>query len=47
MKVQDVIKKKIEIAEKRILELVKAGNLKKLSETEKHQISRFYEEKSK
>jgi len=47
MKVQDVIKKKIEIAEKRILELVKAGNLKKLSETEKHQISVFYEEKSK
>ena len=47
MKVQDVIKEKIEIAEKRVLELTKLGNLKKLSETEKHQISRFYEEKSK
>ncbi|MBU1204794.1 MAG: hypothetical protein KKE93_02710 [Nanoarchaeota archaeon] len=47
MKVNDVIKNKIKIAEKRVLELVKAGNLKKLSETEKHQISRFYEEKSK
>lgn len=47
MKVKDIIKNKVEIAEKRILELTKLGDLKKLSETEKHQISKFYEEKSK
>ncbi len=44
---QDIIKKKITIAEKRILELIQSDNLKKLSETEKYQISKFYEEKSK
>jgi len=42
-----VIKEKIEIAEKRILELNKSSDLKKLSEKEKYQISSFYEEKSK
>lgn len=47
MKIQDIIKEKIEIAEKRILELIEAEDLKKLSETEKYQISKFYEEKSK
>ena len=47
MKIQDLIKKKIIIAEKRILELTQSNDLKKLSETEKHQIANFYEEKSK
>ena len=47
MKVQDIIKKKIEIAERRILELIKAGDLKNLPDAEKYQISRFYEEKSR
>lgn len=39
MKSQDLIKKKITIAEKRIQELVKADNLKKLSENKTYQIS--------
>ena len=47
MKIQDLIQKKISIAEKRILELIRSNDLKKLSEAEKYQISRFYEEKSK
>src|SRR3989344_7761571 len=47
MKIQDLIKKKIVIAEKRILELTQSGDLKKLSETEKHKISDFYQEKSR
>lgn len=47
MKVQDIIKKKIEIAERRILELAEAGDLKNLPDIEKYQISKFYEEKSK
>ena len=47
MKVQDIIKKKIEIAERRILELIKAGDLKNLPDAEKYQISKFYEEKSR
>jgi uncharacterized protein (UPF0332 family) len=47
MNSQDIIKKKIKIAEKRILELTKLNGLRKISETEKHQISKFYEEKSK
>lgn len=47
MKIKDLIKKKIEIAEKQILELTKSNNLKKLSETERYQISNFYEEKSR
>ncbi len=42
-----MVRKKIEIAEKRILELNKSNDLKKLSEKEKHQISNFYEEKSR
>jgi len=44
---KDIIKKKIEIANKRIQELTKSGDLKKLSEKEKYQISKFYESKSK
>ncbi len=47
MKIQGLVKKKIAIAEKRILELTQSNDLKKISETEKHQISRFYQEKSK
>ncbi len=47
MKIQDLINKKISIAEKRIQELTKSNDLKRLSETEKYQISKFYEEKSK
>ena len=47
MKVQDIIKKKIEIAERRILELIKASDLKSLHDAEKYQISKFYEEKSR
>jgi len=47
MKIKDLIKKKIEISEKYILELTKSDNLKKLSETEKYQINKFYEEKSR
>ena len=42
----DLIKKKIEIAEKRILELLKSGDLKKLPEKEGYQISDFYKKKS-
>jgi len=41
------MKKQIKIAEKRIQELTKENNLKKLSEKEKHQISNFYKDKSK
>jgi uncharacterized protein (UPF0332 family) len=44
---RDIIKKKIAIAEKRVSELAKSNDLKKLSEIEKHHINRFYEEKSK
>lgn len=47
MKIQDLIKKRVTIAEKRVLELNKSYDLKKLSEIEKYQISKFYEEKSK
>ena len=47
MKIQDLINKKISIAEKRIMDITKSNDLKKLSETEKYQISKFYEEKSK
>lgn len=43
----NLIKKRIAIAEKRISELNKSNSLKKLSETEKYKISRFYEEKSR
>ncbi|MBI2136684.1 hypothetical protein HYU06_06455 [Candidatus Woesearchaeota archaeon] len=46
MKQEDLIKKKLETAEKRILELVNSRDLKKLSDTERYLISRFYEEKS-
>jgi len=44
---KDIIKEKIEIAEKRVLELNGSGDIKRLSEKEKHQISSFYGEKSK
>lgn len=47
MKIEDVIRKKIEIAEKRILELTNSGDLRKLSEKESYQISGFYRDKSK
>jgi len=46
MNKQDFIKKKIEIAEKRILELIENNDLKKIP-AEKYQISDFYQEKSK
>lgn len=42
-----IINEKIRIAEKRILELIKSGNLKKISEKEKYQISKFYLDKSR
>lgn len=44
---KDVINKKIRIAEKRILELTKSGDLKKISEREKYHISKFYLDKSR
>ena len=47
MKINDLIKKRVAIAEKFILELNKSGDLKNLSEMEKYKISGFYEEKSK
>lgn len=43
---KDLMEKKISIAEKRILELTKSDDLKKLPETEKHKIASFYQEKS-
>jgi len=39
MRTNELINKKITIAEKRVLELTKSNDLKKLSETEKHQIT--------
>ena len=47
MKIQNLINKKISIAEKRIMDITKSNDLKKLSEIERYQISKFYEEKSK
>ncbi|MFO8016185.1 MAG: hypothetical protein R6U32_03710 [Candidatus Woesearchaeota archaeon] len=47
MKIEDLIKKRVAIAEKRILELTKSDNLKNLSDKERFQISGFYEEKSR
>lgn len=47
MRIENLIRKKIEIAEKRILELIESGDIQLLSENEKYQISGFYEEKSK
>ena len=47
MKINDLIKKRVAIAEKCIIELNKSGDLKNLSEIEKYKISGFYEEKSK
>lgn len=47
MKPEDIIKKRMDIAEKRILELIKSDDLKRISETESHGISSFYAEKSK
>jgi len=46
MKIKDVMNKKIAIAEKRILELTKSGDLKRLSGDLRHKIAKFYEEKS-
>ena len=47
MKIQDLIKKRIEIATKKIIELNQSGDLKKLSDTESYNIGKFYEEKSR
>ena len=47
MNVEELIKKKIAIAEKRVRELIKSGELKPLLEQEKYKISEFYQEKSK
>jgi len=47
MNAEELIKKKIAIAEKMILEMTKVGEMKNLSEQEKYNISEFYEEKSK
>lgn len=46
MKIKELINEKIAIAEKRILELTKSEDLKKLSEESKYQIANFYETKS-
>lgn len=46
MKIKDVMNKKIAIAEKRVLELTKSGDLKRLSGNLRHKIAKFYEEKS-
>lgn len=46
MKEVNLIDKKIEEAEKRIKELLDPGDLKRLNEQEKYQISKFYEQKS-
>jgi uncharacterized protein (UPF0332 family) len=46
MNKDDLIRKKVEFAEKRIAELDKEGNLKKLSDTEKYHINKFYQDKS-
>ena len=46
MKIHDIMNKKIAIAEKRILELTKSGDLKKLAGNLRHKIAKFYEEKS-
>lgn len=47
MKTEELIKKKIRIAEKKISELIESRDLKPLSENEKYETSKFYEEKSK
>jgi hypothetical protein len=39
--------KKIEIAEKRVMELIDLGDIKKLSEQTKDNIAQFYESKSR
>ncbi len=44
---KNLIEEKIKIAEKRILKLIQSNDLKRLSEKEKYQIHKFYEEKSK
>jgi len=41
------IEKQVEIAEKRIAELIEQGDIKKLPETDVFNISRFYEQKSR
>ncbi|MCX6750571.1 MAG: hypothetical protein NTZ83_03875 [Candidatus Pacearchaeota archaeon] len=47
MNIEELIKKKIAIAEKRVLELIKSEELKSILEQERYKISEFYEEKSK
>ena len=47
MKPDEIIKKKIAEAEKRILGLIESGDLKSISESEKYKISEFYEVKSR
>ena len=47
MKPDEIIKKKIAEAEKRIFGLIESGDLKNISESEKYKISEFYEVKSK
>ncbi len=47
MNIEELIKKRIAIAEKRVLELIKSGELKSILEQEKYKMSEFYEEKSK
>ena len=46
MNIQEKIKKKIEIAEKRILELTKSDDLVKLDDKNKYLMSKFYQIKS-
>lgn len=47
MNIDEIIRKKIEVAEKRVIEMLKENDLKRLTEQEKYIISRFYELKSK
>ncbi len=47
MKTEEVMKKKIAESEKKMLELNKSGDLKKLDASEKSSIAGFYEEKSR
>jgi len=47
MKKDNLIKKKIDEAEKSILGLIESGDLKNISESEKYKISEFYEVKSR
>ena len=46
MTIQEKINKKIEIAEKRILELTKSNNLVRLDDKDRYLLSKFYQIKS-